>query len=189
MADDGALVRAAKNGDESAFVELIRRTQGSVRFFIAVRCSQPSEVDDVAQEVYVTAFRKLPSLDEPFGSFGAWLKGIAINLLRNRSRQNRPQLLADLRDLLDPASAQGVTPDPISDPIEALQECMKGLEARSGRLLKAKYVERLSLDEIAKTEGGNARAISVALVRVRKNLRACIETRLNSPAELGGQLS
>ena len=186
--DDEALVQAAKKGDETAFEELIRRTQGSLRFFIAVRCPEPSEVDDVAQEVYVTSFRKLPAY-EPLESFGAWLKGIAINLLRNRRRQLRPQLLADVREMLDPPALQGGIPDPVSDPIEALQECVKGIEARSGRLLKAKYVDRLSLTEIATTEGGNAKAISVTLVRIRKRLKACIEARLKSSAELGGQLS
>ena len=182
--DDGALVQAAKKGDETAFEELIRRTQGSLRFFIAVRCPEPSEVDDVAQEVYVTAFRKLADF-EPRKSFGAWLKGIAVNLLRNRRRQHRPQLLADVRESLDPPA----DPDPVSDPIEALQECVKGIEEKSGRLLRSKYVDRLSLDEIASTEGSNARAIAVTLVRIRKKLKTCIEARLKSSAELGGQLS
>ena len=181
--DNDALVQAAKTGDGTAFEELIRRTQGSLRFFIAVRCPEPSEVDDVAQEVYVTAFRKLPDF-EPLQSFGAWLKGIAVNLLRNRRRQHHPQLLADVREMLDPQA----DPDPVSDPIEALQECVKGIEARSARLLRSKYVDRLSLTEIATTEGSNAKAISVTLVRIRKKLKTCIEGRLNSSAELGGQL-
>ena len=186
--DDAALVLAALKSEEGAFEKLIRRTQGSLRFFIAVRCPEPSEVDDVAQEVYVTAFRKLPAF-EPRESFGAWLKGIAVNHLRNRRRRLRPKLLADLRGMLDPPDVPEGTPDPVSDPIEALRECVKGVEARAGRLLKAKYVDRLSLAEIATAEGGNARAISVTLVRIRKKLKTCIEDRLKSSAELGEQLS
>lgn len=183
--DDAELVQSAKRGDRTSFEELIRRTQRSVRFFIAVRSPDPSDVDDVAQEVYVTAFRRLDSF-QPSDPFAAWLRGIAMNLIRNRRRRHRPQLLADVTTLLDPPEA---VPEPDSDPIEALQECVKGVEERAARILRAKYVDRLSLAEIAGAEGGNAKAISVTLVRIRKRLRACIEDRLRSSARFGGQLS
>ena len=86
--DDAQLVQSARGGDKAAFEELIRRTQRSVRFFIAVRSPDPSDVDDLAQEVYVTAFRRLESF-RPAESFAAWLRGIAINLIRNRRRRHR----------------------------------------------------------------------------------------------------
>jgi len=57
--DDTVLIEAARSGDLAAFSDLVRRHQALVRAALAVRMSCPHEAEDLAQEAFVTAFRKL----------------------------------------------------------------------------------------------------------------------------------
>ena len=43
--------------------------------------------DEVTQEIWLTAVRRLRSFDPTAGSFASWLRGIAVNVLRNYFRQ------------------------------------------------------------------------------------------------------
>src|SRR6185369_1636266 len=85
---EGDLVRAARQGSWPAFAELVRRHQDAVRACLAVRMDLPHEAEDLAQEAFVTAFRKLDDFDVD-RPFGPWVRSIAFNLLRNHWRKFR----------------------------------------------------------------------------------------------------
>ncbi len=62
------------------------------------------DVDDLAQEVWVIVLKKLPAFERRRdGSFRAWLRQLAVHLVRNWRRKNRPagandEALAQLED-------------------------------------------------------------------------------------------
>lgn len=86
---DAELVRAAREGSDAAFARLVTRHQGAVRGFLRrVLGSARSEADDVAQEVFLTAWDSLRSLKDPSG-VRAWLCGIAWRKARDRMRSVR----------------------------------------------------------------------------------------------------
>ena len=57
--DAGVLVRAAMGGDLQAFEKIVLQHQGAVRAYLAVRLVRADEAEDLAQEVFITAFRNL----------------------------------------------------------------------------------------------------------------------------------
>lgn len=77
----------ASNGDRDAFAELVRRRQVWLRGLLLRSCGDPALADDLAQQAFLTAYRKLSQLKDA-RRFGAWLKQLAINewlqLLRKR---------------------------------------------------------------------------------------------------------
>ncbi|MGI8671444.1 MAG: sigma-70 family RNA polymerase sigma factor [Luteitalea sp.] len=86
-ADDAALVIAARAGDRSAFDELYRRYVRMVHGVLLGRSTR-DDVDDLVQDVFLTAWRRLSTLREP-AAIGGWLHAIARHALVDHVRQHR----------------------------------------------------------------------------------------------------
>lgn len=73
---DEALARDAKQGSSAAFEALVRRNQSLVRGFLRRLTGEPAWADDLAQETFVLAWRKIGSY-EGKGAFRGWICRIA----------------------------------------------------------------------------------------------------------------
>ncbi len=92
-ADEHALLAAAQRDDVAAFGQLVRLQQGRVRGFLRRLCGDHALADDVAQERFLLAWRRLRDFRGE-GSFGAWLCGIAYRrFLQSQRRQRRETVL------------------------------------------------------------------------------------------------
>jgi RNA polymerase sigma factor (sigma-70 family) len=78
QAAEAAVVALAMSGDRRAFTELVRRRQSWLRNLLRRLCRDPALADDLAQEVFVRAWRSLPTL-RSVAAFGAWLRRLAVN--------------------------------------------------------------------------------------------------------------
>ena len=89
------LARRAREGDESAFEEIMRRYSPRVFRFAGKFFRQRSLVEEAAQEVFLKAFTELGSF-EGRGSMEGWLTRITTNICLNmlRSSKRRPELIA-----------------------------------------------------------------------------------------------
>ncbi len=82
MADISQLVQKALNGDSAAFDALYAETNKAVFFICIGFLKNEEDARDITQEVYITAFEKLGTLESP-EKFGAWIKRIAVNKCKN----------------------------------------------------------------------------------------------------------
>jgi RNA polymerase sigma-70 factor, ECF subfamily len=98
---ESVLVSLARDGDETAFEELVRRHQDQ-EFAVALRMiSQYQDAEDVVQDAFLHAWRSLPTFRGEAG-FGTWLTRIVLNQCHSRSR--RPRLAAlPSEELISPA--------------------------------------------------------------------------------------
>ncbi len=85
-----ALVRSARNGDRSAFEELVRRTSRLVFARLYLETDDVQRAEDLLQETLLIAFRSLNKLAEP-KAFRTWLLTIAQNVLTDAVRRNLRQ--------------------------------------------------------------------------------------------------
>jgi len=175
-------IAAARRGDLEGFSQLVLRYQAGVRACLAIRMSDPHEAEDLAQEVFVLAFRKLSEFDAS-RSFSAWLRGMAFNLLRNHQRKSRSRPLTAVGDLdalvsdhLDASHEQGGEADRYS----AMRECLQHLDDASRQLVAARYEEDVDVSQLCRRLGKKHSAVTMHLYRIRQQLRACIELRLKS---------
>ena len=83
---DGTLVSAARAGDRSAFDMLYARYARMVHGILLCRVP-PREVDDLVQEVFLLALKKLHSLRD-IARFGAWLSTITRNRANDYYRKS-----------------------------------------------------------------------------------------------------
>ena len=92
MTDDAHLIAKARNGDLDAFEQIVLMHQGAVRVYLSRFLTTSDRVDDVAQETFLAAHRRLPSY-QGRSSLRVWLIGIArleaIDHLRSASRRRR----------------------------------------------------------------------------------------------------
>ena len=84
--EEAAWVARARTGEEAAVRWLLARYRGrAVRLAAHVLRRRPEEAEDVAQEAFVRAFRRLPRLRGDAG-FGPWLFRIVVRLCLDRRR-------------------------------------------------------------------------------------------------------
>jgi RNA polymerase sigma factor (sigma-70 family) len=98
--DDRRIVTASLDEPE-AFGELFRRHAPRLHAYVKRRLG-PSLADDVVSETFTTAFRRRETFDER-AEFGAWLWGIASNLIAKHHRQETRMYRAFARTGVDPA--------------------------------------------------------------------------------------
>src|SRR5437763_14983159 len=84
--EEDSLVNAARNGDRAAFGLLYDRYARMVHGILLCRVP-PREVDDLVQEVFLLALRKLDSLRD-ISRFGAWLSTITRNRANDYFRRS-----------------------------------------------------------------------------------------------------
>lgn len=106
--DDRSLVELHLAGDWLAFRQIVERHQGMVCALGVSACGDVGRSEDLAQEVFVAAWKQLPSLREP-QKLRAWLAGIARNQIHNslRRQQRVPTARAEPLSVETPAAGAG----------------------------------------------------------------------------------
>ena len=97
-APDTLVIALACAGDGSAFAEVMRRRHARVRKFMYHLCRQTALGDDLAQQVFLTAWRSLGQL-RAAAAFDGWLKKIMISTWLEEVRRGRVQTT----NAIDPA--------------------------------------------------------------------------------------
>lgn len=177
---EDAIIRAAQGGDLEAFSELVRIHHQGVHAYLVVRMSGVHDADDLTQEVFVTAFRRLSDFD-PERPLAPWLRSIALNLLRNHRRKFRPESIGgneELQALLEAQIESGLAAGNESGRLTALRECLENLDGPVRQLLLAHYGEGVTLRELASRSGRGYSAVAMQIHRVREALANCVESRL-----------
>lgn len=180
---DGELIRAAQAGNLDAFSELVCRHQRAIRACLVVRLGNPHEAEDLGQDVFVTAFQRLAHFDSQ-RPLAPWLRGIALNLLRNHRRKFRPEYIGgceELGELLEQRVASQCTEARDSRAHAALLECLEQIDGPSRELLRRRYADETSVRELAAQLRRGYSALTMQLHRLRTLLAACVEAKLRSP--------
>lgn len=103
-----SLVLAAQDGDRYAFEALVERYQRAVYLTVLGRLGNEAEAQELCQEVFIQAMRKIDQLRDPL-SFGGWLRVIANRMAINRAVRTRPMARLDC-ELAEPRAAEQETP-------------------------------------------------------------------------------
>lgn len=105
---DAYLVERALDNDLAAFEQLVSRYQNKITAFAARMLNDRDEAEDVAQEVFIKAYRSLDSF-RGASSFSTWLYRIATNLCidRVRMKKRRPQQAYSLDEPFDKEEDSG----------------------------------------------------------------------------------
>ena len=158
--DDAELARAARHGNRIAFGRLYDKYARMVHGILLARVPR-GEVDDLMQEVFLSALRQIAALRDD-GAFGGWLAMIARNRAYDYHRRSREW--AELPDNL-PGSG-GPNPEAL-----AALEAIRSLPETYREPLFLRLVEGMTGEEIAARTGMTPASVRVNLHRGMKQVR------------------
>lgn len=188
---DAELVARVQRGDKRAFDLLVLKYQRKIMRLLSRMIREPAEVEDVAQEAFIKAYRALPQFRGD-SAFYTWLYRIAINTARNWQAANgrRPSTssiietddnetfdqIDNLTDISTPESlmASRQVVDTVNKAIDALPE-----DLRTAIVLRE--IEGLSYEEIAQTMNCPIGTVRSRIFRARE----AIATQLRPVLEAG----
>lgn len=130
--------------------------------------------DDVIQETWLTAVRRLARFDPDRGAFFDWLCGIAANAARNAVRARR-RYSAKVRALVPADDAPAPEAPADSASAERVAAALAELPDHYERALRAKYLDGETVAEIAARTGESAKAVESQLTRARQAFREAYE--------------
>jgi RNA polymerase sigma-70 factor (ECF subfamily) len=185
MDEESRLVEEAREGSEEAFTTIIRLHQARIRTFLHGFVRSRDLVDDLAQETFLTAYRRLSTFagEAPLHS---WLLSLARNhalmhlRAEGRRRQREERKMASLlaEGLANELEAASSRTERMEAEAKALEDCVRRLPPTSARLISDYYFKGRAAVDVARELGKNAGTIWSLLLRVRHSLRSCIEERL-----------
>lgn len=173
------VVREAKNGDRQAFARIVEAYQCGVWRLAWRICYDRHEANDMAQEVFLRVYQKLPQYDEG-RAFSPWFYRVATNVCLNykRDRGRRPASLdAPVAGGDEPPPEPedpGPRPEEVADlrlDRERVDAAIRELPADSRAVLTLYYLEGLGLPELAEALGASQNTCKVRLFRAREALK------------------
>lgn len=175
-----AWIRGAQRGDREAFGHLVERYQKRVFSQVFRLVRRREEVEDLAQEVLVKAFRAIRSYDFR-SSFGTWLARVAVNhcydfLRRERAQPATFSVSPGDRDaaqptaLVDKLEAPGQDPERQAVLRDLVGKLLERAPADDRVILVLKEMEGLSVEEIGEILELRPGTVKVRLFRARKRM-------------------
>jgi RNA polymerase sigma-70 factor, ECF subfamily len=181
MDEELALVAEARKGSREAFSQLLRLHQAQVRAYLGRFARTTQLVDDLAQETFLTAWRKLDSYESK-APFRIWLLGIArlngLMHLREEQRRRAQETVPLASAVAEWASGQAGSVEDHDREVAALRQCIDRLPPHSAGIVRAHYFRGETANEMARQTGKTQGNLWVTLLRIRQALRECIRMRL-----------
>jgi RNA polymerase sigma-70 factor (ECF subfamily) len=179
---DRLLRSAVLSGDERAWQTWYEETFDELYRYVHWRCAgQQDRTEEVVQETWLTAVRRLRRFDPARGSFGVWLRGIAGKVLCNHLRRHQRT-----RKHQRPLSSEPVAPESTKslesrERAQRIAVTLSALPRRHEDALRAKYLDNLSVAEIAASWEETCKTVESLLSRARQKFRETYHTLEQGP--------
>jgi RNA polymerase sigma factor (sigma-70 family) len=170
--------------------EDLERERPRLRNWIRRRLSDPSEVEDVLQDVFFELIQ-VDQLLSPIEDVGAWLYRVARNRITDLFRKKKPEALADqviASNAGEVLTLEDLLPSPEAGPeaiyargilVEELADALEALPAEQREAFLAHEIEGLSFREISELTGASVNTLisrkRYAVLQLRRRLQAIYE--------------
>jgi RNA polymerase sigma-70 factor (ECF subfamily) len=190
---DQVLVDRVKAGDQRAFALLVEKYQRKVIRLISRLIRDPAEVEDVAQEAFLKAYRALPQFRGD-SAFYTWIYRIAVNTAKNHlvAQGRRPIPMSSFQGedddgepfAADEAIADIQTPDAVLMSRQIAQTVNRAIEALPAELRTAvtlREIDGLSYEEIAEAMNCPIGTVRSRIFRAREAIAEQIRPLIDAP--------
>ncbi|MEY2545048.1 MAG: hypothetical protein QOG48_165 [Verrucomicrobiota bacterium] len=178
-AEDVRLMQLVARGDTAAFEELVGRHQALVIGTVARMLGSNSDVEDIAQQVFVRVWRSAPRY-QPRAKFTTWLLKITRNLVFNEMRRTKRHTHVPMQT--EPGAEEiPIKDENVQEPDAALLEhelqeeiekAIVDLPDTQRMAVVLRRYEDLSYEDIAEVLSLSVPAVKSLLFRARTELRA-----------------
>jgi RNA polymerase sigma-70 factor (ECF subfamily) len=157
--------RVASSDDQAAFQQLVERHQAAIRRFLRrLTAGDHGTADDLAQEAFILAYRKIPDW-KGRGTFASWLHTIAYRqFLQFRRKHRRQTVMAEPPDT-------GFDPDRAVEAEILLPQLMRLVSSEERACLTLAYANGMTHPEIADITGLPMGTVKSHISRGRQKLQ------------------
>jgi RNA polymerase sigma-70 factor, ECF subfamily len=182
MKEEATLRAAVLAGDEAAWRVLYERHFDGLFAYLFARAGRDTHrTEELVQECWLVAVRRIRRFDPGKGGFGTWLRGTADHALVNQ-RRTWARRLRLWQTHAPPAEPQ-VAP-PHHEAGERVMLAMSVLPGPYQAVLRAKYEEQRPVADIAAEWGQTTKSVESLLTRARHAFReACMRLDATEPGE------
>jgi len=171
VSDAALIARVLVDEDRHAFGELVRRNQSAVRASLRKLTRGNAELaDDLAQETFLLAFRKLRSFRGD-AKFGTWLYRIAYNVFVSSTRRRREEQLGEDAEM----EGDGRAELPRHDLRIDLERAMRRLNEAERAAIVQCYFNDLTHEEAAYVLGWPLGTVKTHILKAKQKLRDALE--------------
>ncbi len=173
MIEENSIIKAVLDGDVDSFRLLVHRFQGPVIRMIRNIIDDHHICEDIAQDVFLAAYKKLLSFDPDRSSFSTWLFTIARNKSINTAKKKNPFSMSNLPENSDSSTpANNLAQQEFFD---RLDQVLKTLPARLKTAFILAEFEKLPYERIAQIEGVRIGTIKSRINRAKEKLRSALK--------------
>lgn len=165
-----AVVLRAQAGDRAAFHELVEQYQKRLTYFVHRLVGSGETANDLLQEVWIEAFRKLGKLESP-AAFRVWIYRVAhhraVRYLRRQSVEARAQ-----EHLLETADDSHDDELELLENVELVHHALEQLSFEHREVITLRFLENMSIGDLARvadcSEGTAKSRLHYAKAAMRK---------------------
>ncbi|MEW2049738.1 sigma-70 family RNA polymerase sigma factor [Streptomyces sp. NPDC005476] len=171
------LVARARNGDREAFAALYDEHYRVVYRFLLIRTRNRHLAEDLTQEVFTRALRRIDAYTWQGRAFAAWLITIAKNLHLDELSCGRTRLETPVGEIRDPqehgrgADALALRELEAVEAHETLRTVLHTLNAHQRHCVELRYLDELTAEETALAMGRSVGAVKTLTYRALQKLR------------------
>lgn len=164
------LMQAALGGDQRAYAAVLEATTRLLRPYLSKRLSQPSEVEDVLQEILLSIHKARHTYDgqRPYKPWAYAIARFRLNDFLRAHYSDQLRHAADL-DAAENISAQNVTESEFT--YESIKAEIDRLPGKQPAILQSLHQDGNTAKEVAAKMGMSESAVKVAAHRAYKILR------------------
>ena len=177
--DEASLIRAAQQGDQSAFARLVEANQGKIYSLCYRMTGNAEDAADLTQEVFLSAWRSLSRFQEQ-SSFGTWIYRMATNASIDFLRREKRRQVLSMTMEEDSEERQAQVPDERYSPHrlleqkearQAVADALAALSPEHRQVLVLREMEGLSYQEIGQLLDLEEGTVKSRIARARLALR------------------
>jgi len=167
-----AVFLKAREGSTTAFEALVHQYQRMVESLAYSKCLDADMALDIAQEVFLKAWRLLDTVKDE-EALGGWLAALTRTTTIDALRKHREQPVAETPELRHIAPPEARLEE--LDRKQALEKALRRLPEDFREIILLRYFQDLSYKEIAEILGTTLSVVEIRLFRARRRLKDLLE--------------
>ena len=185
--EDLKLINLALDGDQSAYVRLMKKYKGTINHVLLRVVQDPDEVEDITQEVFINAFKSLKSFKKEY-SFFSWIYKIALNKgIDSLRKKKTPTFSLDKPIESNESDYRFEVPDSTYEPDKSIiakeratfiQQAIDRLPAKYRKVIIMRHQEEKDYGEIAKELKLPIGTVKVHIFRARELLNKYLRNKI-----------
>lgn len=172
---ESELVERARCGDRAAFGELFARNEGQVRGVVARYLRDPSAREELVQRAALRALEAISGFRGE-SAFSTWVCRIAINLVKNHLRDERPKQQVTLEEVELVTTALGTGKLVAREAMRKLAKAIEVLPPKQRTTVELRLLGELPFAEIAELTDTTEEAARQNYAHAVKRIRAALES-------------